>query len=317
MPTLLVPHRVFIDTGHLIELTKVHQDRTAYLSAQSVIRTDAYQRILNGLREGLIVPLIGTRQPFEWCTDGNTESGLEIAAVLDLAPACYLIADHVIVYMIEALAEAVRILKPEATSLPAVFHRVTERDEVTHFVLENMPGGKEKWNAEGFASVDHKYRSVRNLVQVAATVNQQRGNLIAQDREDKFRLAFRQSRREVDQERESPRDALMQRLRRIDAVSELAVALGLPNNLDEVWDTLNINNCPALSLWSKLWWRYVGGKDRPVENDSDDVSFLPAYAYSEFALTERQMKHFVCSADRSCESTVFSNPQDLTNSLGV
>jgi len=325
---LVIPRRVFIDTGHLICLSKVQRGDASGMQTRSPQVIDAYRRTLNGIKSGAIQPVIGFEQVFEWCPGGDPSGGLEIAAVLDLAPTCYEAAYHLTAIMVEVVGEAARILNLPTIRPPSPIHAITQTDSALVFVRDNTPTLRRDWESSEAAKIsarweqrgiklgDRAFRSVRNMVEVSAQV----GMLMSSGDHavrDWFQAGFWDTKHRMAAERGDPRGSAIERLQRSEPLSNLLLGIGAGDGLERLWSELDMARCPTLDLWAKLWWRYVGGKVQPDHGDVADITFLPAYCYTDLALTEKQMRHFICAADARYERRVFASPQELLGSMGL
>jgi hypothetical protein len=319
---------VFIDTGHLVCLSKVQRGKQAELSTRPPEVIAAYRTILEGIRLGVILPVIGFEQPYEWCPEGRVGGGREIASVLDLGPPCFEAADHVMAVLMETAREAVRILDPARAAPPAPIRRINEPDLCNVFLRENAPQIREHWRHSGLEAlylwcvklrIDvgvRAFSSARKLVECSAQVAAAQ---IEGDRQSAstFRMGFWQTKDTIRDEETDPRAALLKRLLRTDLAITLLRGMFVGADLGMVWAGLDLARCPTLDLWTRLWWRYVKGRTSPEDSDAKDIAFLPAYCYADLALTERQMRHFIVQADGSYEARVFADPAALVAAIGL
>src|SRR5689334_9827285 len=99
--------RVFIDTGHLINLADVSARRT--LRSQSAERTRAYERLLESIRSGRCCPLFYEPSAYEWVHGNSLQRALEIAAVLDSAGPAKRVMHDPVIFLVEAMLECNRL----------------------------------------------------------------------------------------------------------------------------------------------------------------------------------------------------------------
>lgn len=111
---------------------------------------------------------------------------------------------------------------------------------------------------------------------------------IESDMNTAFRIGLLTTQADIAFEKAKPREAVIRRLARSDAVTGLLDGLGLGHSSQHILQNLDLDRCPALSLWASLWRKYAADRNRKIqETDRADISYLPAYAYADYALTER------------------------------
>jgi len=307
MSKLVTPKRVFFDTNHLIEMSNVLLGE----SRVNARRVAAYDRLLSGLCSGEIAPVIAFRQPIEWHS-GGAAAAHQIAAVLDRAPVRYLVGDHLLVYMLEALREALRLYGVSASNLPEVLYDITARNEFNHFFGEQLLRDKGQWLGQQ-ARIDAKWRSVRHIVDEQVNVAVLQRTDIEVERFAMYEVGLSQTQDGPVRRGIGPRDDVIGRLRRTEPFLALLRQFDIDPENESVWRGFELSNCPALRLGSALWLRHASHqKGRKADpNDADDVSFVPAYVYSDFALVEKSMRHLVHSSDQNLEKCVFSDAVHL------
>ncbi|MEX2219200.1 MAG: tyrosine-type recombinase/integrase [Phycisphaerales bacterium] len=139
-------------------------------------------------------------------------------------------------FLIEAASEAVRILKPGSAALPALLRKITEPDPVVEFIRDTAPRVREgyeqlglaeiqaRWRNAGIKVGDRAFRSVRNLVEIAARTVQLQREADAAHRTT-FGIGFWQTKDTINAERNDPRAALVKRLQRTDTLTDLLLGL--------------------------------------------------------------------------------------------
>jgi hypothetical protein len=304
--------KVFFDTRDLIYLKKV---RFGDVAGMSVKQQKEYDLVLKAIENGLAIPVICREQPWEWLNDQDTTEANRIAQVLDQAPSVYYLPDHGLVFVLEATAEATRMFNIDV-EVPSPLVRVGEANAALHFIAQRVPAMKADWDALGLPDSAERFSDVRGLVRTTAQTKAVSPGPTDVERQWLLQQGIDQTRAGISREKNAPRAAAIDRLRRVEPLGDLLNSIGVANsNLERFWVELDIRNCPAIHLWSEWWWRYASGKTRITLTDPVDIGYLAAYAYSDFALAEKQMVGFVRSANSDCRNRVFSSPADLIRAL--
>lgn len=305
---LLRPRRIFFDTGHLVEMSRLQQTGAASptLSTASV---EAYRVLRRSFALGLIHPVIGFSQPFEWISN-DVANGRQIAQVLDSAQSCFEVVDHSYVFILEAFAEAVRVGSGAPVHIPPILHNIRAEDAVCRFIGDRL--GWQRLPGDGV----RKFQNVRAMVDVCAEAKR-----LGSPPDDVdvwwFTAGFDETRSRINYEKTHARAATIERLRRLEILAALLATIHPNVEPDHLWSNIDFARCPCLSLWSGFWWRMVNNQSKADRTDPVDVSLLPVYCYSDLALTERRMCHHVVEADRAMESRVFAKPEQLVEALGL
>ena len=296
---IVLPKRVFIDSGHLIELSGP--------TSSDDSRCVAYGRLKQLIRDGAVLPVVGFGQPFEWVRNSARE-GHEIAAVLDSAVACFECIDLTDAFVLEVLAEAVRTVHALLPPLPPALKPLLGPDTLIEFYaqFDQKLAALAGW----FPGLrPRRFASVHSLVDTVAKAARHDPSRVSEMRN--LSMAFEQTRESMKLERHQARRAIMERIRRNDQLPVILGQLTPPVALEAILRHLDLARCPTLSLWSTFWWRMVSNQRKPDQNDPTDLAMLPAYVYADLSLTERRMCSHVRAADPRLTQTVFSTPEDL------
>jgi len=315
MSGLLIPKRVFFDTRDLVYMKNVAGRGPS--SALSTEQRRGYSNLLKAIDDGLIWPVICLHQPVEWLNDDGAGEAYAIAQVLDRTDDLYYVLDHVLVFCIEAANEAVR-LAPSGVAVPSPIIRIGTENIAIRFLAENVAMMKAHYDALGLAGATAAYADARAIVRSVDDPAQRALGPTAQEQHDLFQSALKRSFDEMPRLRSHPEQTAVEWLLNVPMVRELVAALGV-SNLDEFRAAFDLNNCPALRLWSRFWWRFAKAKEaaqKGIERtDPPDITYLAAYVYADYSLAERRMTSFIRQADNEMATRAFSNPSELLAEL--
>lgn len=319
---LIRPRSVFFDTNHLIAMTKIRMGKPLQPQGQAGAgeRLDAYRRMVKGIGSGAIQPVIAFEQPYEWGAGAE-----EIAEVLDQSSLCREVVTHSAAFTLEALAEVVRLFARRRQYIPSPIRLIRDNDETFAFFHSRVPMFRNMYERSGMGailpsekvgSVDARpYASVRDMVRTVRDAMKFQLQSDAVSRSI-FEWAFHSAKVDKARERNSARECVIERLQSTEPFIACVLSLGLQNHLPEFWRQFDLERCPSLSLWSQMWWRYVSGKTTPKPGDEKDVTYLPAYCYADFSLTEKQMYSFIKDV-HILQRRVFAEPGDLAAALDL
>ena len=299
---ILAAPKIYLDTCHLINIAKVRSGND-----QSVLesRWAAYARIDNLIRNCHFGLVFNPAAPLDWLNGNATlESALEIADVVDSAHLQYEFEVDTFVYLHEVLKE-LRRLDPDL-SLPEyeVLHvRACNRTarRALAVLINTVPSffdeGELVDNSNELPP-DVPFGTAREAVERAWKFKQERPHVF-QERVDGYKDAFNRDLDTFGNRSSKPiqsRDFVewMTRYLRVDRI---LTALNVDVDVDSLLGNVEISNCPAANLFFNAREKRVRAANAPADNDVDDWLYLPAFAYADLVLTERNLRSFIQQAD--------------------
>jgi len=274
----------------------------------------AYADLLTRIFSGALIPTISHDQMAEWCPGGDPTSGLEIAQVLDKAPACYEIAHFVVVFEFEVLLEFSRMRNLTDWKFANLLHDAKREPPYLEFLVEHSKTTRAQWRETGLIGTSHLYKSIGDSVRAVAT-NAKPGGVYSADVYSRFKWAFDESRPRTAVDQTNPWEAIIERLARLPSLQEILSSVEPNRSVTEVLREIDFNNCRCLRYWPEFWKQYTKGKATVNKNDEKDIAFFPAYIYCDYSLTEKQVAHYLRLSHTEFKSRVFTSPVELCAAL--
>jgi len=321
---IVLPPKVYLDTNHLICIARLRKGNVAGVASQY---RAAYEWINALLRDrlGLIFNFFAT---LEWLDRNATlESAGEIAAVVDSAGVRYLVENDRFIFTREVLEECTRhdstVRVPSIPLLPQFIRGGSYSS--AYPILAQVPGyfpQAEKHHIDILTSqprcvpvlpVDHFARLVSEMKAEHPERHANRARGFVTNLRKEIRLASENPglfhRIRTDGEL---RAKWIKRALRIDRILEHwnpGIAA------DDILPSVDIDRCPALSLWIDVRVRRARSRQEPKSNEPDDWRILPIIPYADCAAVDRGFRHFVVQTDASLRSKVTANPNDVAATL--
>jgi hypothetical protein len=310
---ILLPPKIYLDTNHLIGITKARQS----VSATAHSRIDGY------LRNGCVGIIFSPAAPFDW-VDGKAtiESAKEIAHVVDSARLQYEIEQDSFVFLHEILME-LRRLKPDIRlpDFDVLFLRdITKAARRALPVLKNtVPGFFEKGDLlhpDFELPNEIPFSTVAEHVERAYLCKTERP-AVYQERVDGHKAAYQHDLEALaGRHKKSLTSAddlgWMKRFVRADRV---VAALNPDLPVDELLLQVDVTKCPAVNLFLKAHLARVRAQGAVYDNDVDDWMIVHIVPYADVVLTERKLAHFIRQADSSLGERVTHDPKKALNML--
>ncbi|MBN2592412.1 MAG: hypothetical protein JXA81_02810 [Sedimentisphaerales bacterium] len=315
------PPKIYLDTNHLINIAKVRKGQ----KPQPVQSEDDYGSIDECIKSfcGLIFNPVAT---MDWVGGKATEQSIsEIAAVVDSANLKYIALDaDFFVYTREILdqcrKEDTSIITPP--DLPPVLQKISDNHTIRSplVILANKVPDyldaelNEIFQKNGGLPTEEPVFTVQEWVK--GIFKQRRANpQDFQRRINRFKdeLTYDIQNKEVYfQDSKRYRRDWIKRLLKID---KILIAFNPGINVDAILEKIDIEDCPAITLyWTVREKRMLSGLP-PNDNDVDDYAYIPVIPYADVVLIEKQLRAFVLQAEESLESKVFSKVSDALNAL--
>ena len=279
-------------------------------------RREAYAQIDDFIRKQHFGLIFNPAAPIEW-VDGNAtlESALEIAQVVDSALLQYELEMDTFVYLHEVLKELHR-LNP-ALSLPEYeilhvrdFNRTARR--ALAVLVNTVPSffdeGELLDNSNELLP-DVPFGTAREAVERAWKFKQERPHVV-QERVDGYKDAFD---RDLDTFGNRNSKSIQQRdiiewMKRFLKVDRILNALNSEDDVDSLLSDVEIPRCPAVHLFLNAREKRLRAANAPHNNDVDDWLYLPAFAYADLVLTERNLRSFIQQADPALADKATHDP---------
>ena len=314
------PPKIYLDTNHLIYITKVRkgEELPEGLSENDYKRLDYYIKSCCGFIFNLYATL-------EW-VEGNAtkESASGIAAVVDSAQVKYMIeADYLGGYTKEVLAQCQKQKADiRIPNLPPVFQNISDNNvfqSTLGILVRDIPDYLEK----------DKLKQIQRKGELPITVPalsagewtketfiwKQKNEKIYQERVAGFIDSLSEDIARKDEYFSNPQQYRRDWIKRFLKIDKILKAFNPGIDVDEVLDKIDIEDCPATTLYWTVREKRMRSGLPPNDNDVDDYAYIPVIPYADVILIERQLRSFVLQADKSLESKVFTRVSDAINAL--
>ncbi|HRW54745.1 MAG TPA: hypothetical protein P5081_17895 [Phycisphaerae bacterium] len=304
--------RVFFDTNHLINMTKVRGG--GGLPSYTKEQIGAYARIIELICEGEITPLTSFIQPYEWFSLETSQGAYQIASLLDSSVGKVEIGPMATVFNTEVLREIMRLDANLSWALPDIVYSFRDTPPWVEAYVEISPLMKKQWRETGLIGFDPKSESMKDRVSSIDKSIEQEGTIpqmVVQLYENAFYLSKDDDPSAFPR---TPADWLRKLIGSV-PVSDVLAANSVNLSVDELVDAIELARCKSFGLWARFWGNYCRGKQRTNKNDHFDNLFFPAHVYADYSLTERQYRHFLSQTDTGMSATVFTDPMGLADAL--
>lgn len=295
------PLRIFLDTSKLSDLAFV--SRGLPLPNPSSDRTVKYQRVLEGLRNGALVPLAVFSMIGEWAKYGDTRKANGYADVLDGA------RSHLEAYGCDdgIIAEATNSISSQRPDLGLprfdLLHPPDWDEPVRTFILRSDPASRQFMASAlpGVPNVNPGPMTVRIRLNVARMIQSHHASVleasIAADRQ-----AFDDTANSIErvglsalQSTESIHHWLEHSTQLGDVLRHYCPSVPV----QDLVQLVQLDQCPGTMLYYHTYLRYVNANlngRRHAPTDMVDLVTIPALAYADVALVDRRTAEYVRQA---------------------
>jgi hypothetical protein len=313
------PPKIYLDTNHLINIAKVRKGQQPQPSQSE----DSYWCMDECIKSycGLI---FNPYAALEW-VEGNAtkESASGIAAVVDSAQVKYMIEADYLVYTQEILAECQKqksdIRMPD---IPPVLQNISDNStfrSVLGILVQNVPDFIDKDKLEQIQKKGKLPITVPALSAGEWTKEtfrwKQSNKKIYQERVDGFKDSMSEDIVRQDEYFSNPKQYQRDWTWRLLKIDKILRAFNPGIDVDAVLEKINIEDCPAITLYWTVREKRMRSGLAPNNNDVDDYMYIPVIPYADVVLIERQLRAFILQADKSLESKVFSKVSDAIKAL--
>jgi hypothetical protein len=313
------PPKIYLDTNHLINIAKVRKGQQPQPSQSE----DSYWCMDECIKSycGLI---FNPYAALEW-VEGNAtkESASGIAAVVDSAQVKYMIEADYLVYTQEILAECQKqksdIRMPD---IPPVLQNISDNStfrSVLGILVQNVPDFIDKDKLEQIQKKGKLPITVPALSAGEWTKEtfrwKQSNKKIYQERVDGFKDSMSEDIVRQDEYFSNPKQYQRDWTWRLLKIDKILRAFNPGIDVDAVLEKINIEDCPAITLYWTVREKRMRSGLAPNNNDVDDYMYIPVIPYADVVLIERQLRAFILQADKSLESKVFSKVSEAIKAL--
>lgn len=306
---LLVPCRVYLDTNHVINLTRIRAGRTSSIAPPALA---SYQRLLRWIKDGWVSLVYNRCLALEWVEaaairrNGQMEL-MEIAKLFDEAHqtnGVWEVDIDRVSYVVEVLTA---LGLDERLSLgPSMWQRGSAWSNAW-----KLAQYFDEWKAASGAlppttSIPSFRDELSGLFQSVV-----KGRVSTHERIDGWRHAHAESR------------MVAQRYRVIDhrffhefVKSQLQVSVAIAPLLGSVdprglLSEIEPTDCPALWLYLRALWFYAREKEVAQDNDADDWTHVHGAILADLCLLEKGVTGYVRKADPAQSKRVFHRVEEL------
>jgi hypothetical protein len=277
MSELLQPRRVFIDTGHLINLVDVGLERE--VRNQSAERTRSYQRLLELVKSGYCVPLFYEPSAYEWVHGNSLQRALEIAAVLDSAVRVKRVLHDPVVFLVEAMLECKRLDPRVPFPNVAVVDDLGRGNELGAWFRAGWPEEDEHpqmtpivvERQDGRPTVGGLVRALHGIVNQSPDMWQ-----IALDGERTALEGTRATLKRLGGRGPLPEVVRRHWLRTAHLLDQVLKRIAPECDADALIAGLNLHACPSIQLKLDAYWSYAKANEAPKPHDMIDLMMFAA-----------------------------------------
>lgn len=309
-PQIVSPPKLYLDTGHLINIVRLRQGRELSEGQDP----GAYSFLDECIKEYLGI-IFNPAAPLEW-VDGEAtkESANDIAAVIDSAKLSYLHEYDTCIYLAELLEECQRKNPTIAIlNLPKI-HKWGDGERfklANEIIAAEIPDyfSENELDPVGNSSVKYTWTpapSARDYVERAFQFRQIKPGTHRQ-RVDDWNTGMQEDMDCMNEYSSSPVTYQMDCMKRWTRIDTVIETLNPGINVDAILSEIEIAKCPAANLYIRARDHRIRASFAPKDNDVDDWMSLPVVPYADFVLTERQLRHFIRQVNPDLASKVFDN----------
>jgi hypothetical protein len=314
--SVLLPPMVYLDTNHLINISRL---RAGAIS--SIAHVDSYRQLDLLIRQGRVAIVFSQAAPLDWVDKrADKQSAERIAAIVDSAQVVYVYENDYCLLVAEAIGQ-LRILRPDIDwpQLPKlqayrVGHSVVSvSNQVQRLIPIHwaMLSGNKSYSDENNLPAEYPAVSARDMSAMAIRFRDQNPEIYA-ERVAGFRYAMARDVRIKDEGGQ------------ISFVAWAKTYLGLDKIINSVAPSIDaagliaqigLEACPGINLLFKARKRWVATGREPKDNDVDDWMFLPLAPYCDVMLTDRAHREVILQGDRSLRSRVFAMADEALDAI--
>lgn len=302
---LFLPPRIFLDTNHLVELTRLARGENRI--AQAAPRRAAYGTLLQMMGSGVVTVLTVFDQAFEWGRR-HLQDAQQLAAFLDHLSSLLDVAPQDVTFFVEAVEELRRLsgelVVPEA--IPTLVVPLSECGKAMGFFGRYYRGP--------FADEIHERIGAYRVASVADRV---RASTAARHAEDTLFPHWQiNAERHADvtraqlkrEHRRMPDHARRDWLTRQYGLDVLLRETMAATRVTDLLAEMQTSRMRSFDVYADVYLRFLKGSAQLSENDFGDLVIVHASVYSDFALIEKHFAELIGQAATSMRPRVFSDP---------
>lgn len=312
MTSLVVPPKLFIDTGHLINIHRVRSGKRVHAGHK-----DAYLVLDDCIRKRHFGVILSVAAPLDWI-DGNAteESASQIAAVLDSAKLLYLVEPDTFVYLSEILRECARIdPRLNIPSLPILHEQKPggSFEPVLGWLAHNVPDYIKRHELPSYLDNCDSVptivpvSSARRYALESARYRKENPDTF-RERVDGYNAALQQDISHADLLTKGVQPFLVDWMKRYLRVDRVLTALNPGIDVDALLERLQLDCCPAVKLWFAAREKRIRAGHPPKENEVDDWAIIAVVPYADLVFIDSGLAEFLFQADGNLQAKVASDP---------
>ncbi|MHC4166778.1 MAG: hypothetical protein ACYSWQ_07465 [Planctomycetota bacterium] len=314
------PPKVYLDTCHLIIIADMRKGKKLPPGQSE----DCYRRLDGYIRSycGLIFNPVAT---MDWVGGRATQESIgEIAVVVNSANLKYVALDaDFFVYTREILDQCCKqdtnITTPD---LPPVLQNMSDNNTIRSpvgILANQVPDYfskelNERTQIDGGLPTEEPVFTVQEWAK--GIFEQRKAN--PQDYQKRIDCFKRCLSEDIERKDEYFRDRKRYRkdwIKRFLKIDRILRAFNPGCDVDAILQKIDIEDCPAVTLYWTVREKRMRSGNPPKDNDVDDYMLLPVVPYADLVLTDNNLREFILQADRNLGSKVFSEVSDALNAL--
>lgn len=313
--SLVTPVRVYVDTNHLINLTRIRCGKTRYIPST---RIAAYRRLNSWLVQGFVRLVYSRAIAIEWCEGVRSHpdgwSGLaDIARLFE--------DSHRVCGVWEVDFDRATYAAEALFALG-----LGETLDLSPLIWRRGDGWSNAWKLRTYfdewSGADCETPSPEQFPTFreelfALTQALERGEIDAQERIDGWREAHRQTRETARQFRTIDARFLHAFLEHQLSLSEAIQRIDPECDGRERIRAIQPAQCPILWTYLRAVWMYAKEKEATKVNDADDWGQAHAAVLADATLTERALASYLTAANPSIRERVIFDPELFVESLAT
>ncbi len=319
MSQILAPPKVYLDTGHLINIARLRRGepipnaslRDAYTTLDSYIVKKHFGLIYN------------PAAPLDW-VDGKATfaSASEIADVIQSAKLQYYFIGDPFIYTAEVFQELNRIAPTVTVPTLAILQPILPNEEIAVALgvlaklVPNFLTTKDLQGVRGGTNLPEKLRlpTFRAIVKETFNYRDKRRSTY-DERVEGFKAAMSNDIKHLVQIPKEMAELRIQWMDRFLRLNPILTALNPNISPNDLLATVDVERCPAMRLWFLARYRRIKAGFPAKDNDVDDWGSLPVAPYADLMLTERHLREFIIQADPSFKKKVTADPSEALQIL--
>lgn len=311
MGHIVRPPTLYLDTNHLIFLDQLGRNESVSLPET---RVQAYRKLRTWWVNGRVTLAAYQAMFLEW-VEGcpNDRNAQRLLRVLESAENVRLVEADRVTYKVEAIRE----LQRQSLEFPLHFVDIVRERDATSTPLGELlkfdPELIEMARDSGEQPANLQRLTPSQLGEQAFHWSTQNVDLI-RERDEGWAQEFEDSKQAIGSSRIS--DLAHAWINKSLGIGDVLRAVHPTCNVEECISKIDLNECPAISLYLEALGHYLRARPKAKKNDAMDWSRAHIPAYVDFCLFDKEFTSYLLRAQRALEVRVTGAPEAIVEAVG-